>query len=173
MRAGRAVFCHQLQQTPNGLVAAGVDQGGLSSLKILRASGTDRAMPAIPPAELTAACHACCSGDMRPVGVLTSMEVKTATCWPTISGVMVTVRQPIRSALPLQRPNWTGRPCWSLRVPVLLRNNRKSGLVPSARRIFCWIVCSDDKHKLAVTIKFRRTVWAAYGFTYPFASIFG
>jgi hypothetical protein len=42
---------------------------------------------------------------------------------PTISGVIVTRFQPIKSALPLHRPNCTGRPFWSRSVPVLLRKS--------------------------------------------------
>jgi len=44
------------------------------------ASATDLATPAIPPAVSTAASHCFCSGVRRPVGVLTSMLVNTATC---------------------------------------------------------------------------------------------
>lgn len=69
------------------------------------------------------------------------MLVNTATWVPTISGVMVTVRQPIRSALPLHSPKLTGRPCWSRSVPVLLRKTLVSPLL-QAMRMCCWICCS-------------------------------
>jgi hypothetical protein len=69
------------------------------------------------------------------------MLVNTATVLPTISGVTVTRFQPIRSALPLQSPKETGLPCWSLSVPVLLRNRRVSPLL-QAILISCWIRCS-------------------------------
>jgi hypothetical protein len=105
------------------------------------ASPTDRATPAMPPAAWTASSHCCCSGRSLPVAVLTSMLVNTATVLPTISGVTVTRFHPIRSALPLQSPKETGLPCWSLSVPVLLRNNRVSPLL-QAILISCWIRCS-------------------------------
>jgi hypothetical protein len=56
---------------------------------IRNASSTLLATPAMPPAAWTVSSHACCSGRMRPVGVLTSILANTATCWPTISGVIV------------------------------------------------------------------------------------
>ncbi len=70
------------------------------------------------------------------------MLVNTATCWPTISSVMVRVVQPIRSAEPLHNPNCTGLPCWSRSVPVLLRNSLVLPLL-QAMRMCCWIDCSD------------------------------
>lgn len=69
------------------------------------------------------------------------MLVNTATCWPTISGVIVTVRQPMRSALPLASPKLTGRPCWSRSVPVLLRNSLVAPVL-QVRRMCCWMDCS-------------------------------
>jgi hypothetical protein len=99
------------------------------------------ATPAMPPAAWTASSHCCCSGRSLPVAVFTSMLVNTATVLPTISGVTVTRFQPIRSALPLQSPKETGLPCWSLSVPVLLRNRRVSPLL-QAILISCWIRCS-------------------------------
>ena len=111
------------------------------AVTIRNASSTDLATPAIPPAAWTVSSHACCSGRMRPVGVFTSMLVKTATCWPTMSGVIVMVRYPIRSALPLHRPNCTGLPCWSLSVPVLLRKSLVAP-VEQAMRMRCWMDCS-------------------------------
>jgi hypothetical protein len=100
-----------------------------------------RATPAMPPAAWTASSHCCCSGRSLPVAVFTSMLVNTATVLPTISGVILTRFQPIRSALPLQRPKETGLPRWSLSVPVLLRNRRVSPLL-QAILISCWIRCS-------------------------------
>ena len=96
----------------------------------------------MPPAAWTAASHCCCSGRTRPVDILTSMLVKIATCWPTISGVIVRLVQPIRSALPLHNPNCTGLPFLSSKLPVLLRNNRQLPLL-HASRMCCWMVCSD------------------------------
>lgn len=45
---------------------------------IRNASGTERAMPAMPPAARTASSQDCWKELTRPVGVLTSMLVKTA-----------------------------------------------------------------------------------------------
>jgi len=109
------------------------------------ASSTERATPAMPPAVWTASNHCCCSGLILPFGVLTSMLVNTATVLPTISGVIVTRFQPIKSALPLHRPNCTGRPFWSRSVPVLLRKSLVLPL-PQAMRISCWIFCSLNPH---------------------------
>jgi len=109
------------------------------------ASSTERATPAMPPAAWTASSHCCCSGLILPFGVFTSILVNTATVLPTISGVIVTRFQPIKSALPLHNPNCTGRPFWSRSVPVLLRNTRQSPLL-MAIRISCWIFCSDTQH---------------------------
>ena len=106
------------------------------------ASSTDLATPAMPPAAWTASSHCCCSGRSLPAAVFTSIEVNTATCWPTISGVIVTVRQPIRSALPLHSPKLTGRPLASRSVPVLLRNSLVAPVL-QVRRMCCWICCSD------------------------------
>ena len=100
-------------------------------------------MTAMPPAPWTASSHACCSGLMRPVGVLTSMLVKTASLVPTMAWVTVMVRQPIRSADPRARPKVTRRPVrGSGKEPTWLRNNRVSGLMPTARRICCWRMVS-------------------------------
>ena len=110
----------------------------------LSQSATLLATPAIPPAFCTASSHCRCSGLSLPVALLTSMLVNTATCCPTISGVMVRVVQPIKSALPLHNPNCTGRPLRSTNVPVLLRNSLVLPLL-HARRICCWMVCSDGK----------------------------
>jgi hypothetical protein len=97
----------------------------------------------MPPADCTALSHAVWSGLTRPVGVLTSMLVKTARRWPTMSAVTVIVRQPIRSALPRASPKVTSRPVrGSGRLPTWLRNSRVCGWVPSARRICCWRVVS-------------------------------
>lgn len=105
------------------------------------ASPTLLAIPAIPPAAATALSHCCCSGFTRPLVLFTSMLVNTAIFCPTISGVIVRLVQPIRSALPLHRPNCTGRPLASRSVPVLLRNRRQLPLL-HASRICCWMVCS-------------------------------
>ena len=113
-------------------------------LNISIASPTLLAIPAIPPAAATACIQACCSGFTRPLVLFTSMLVNTAICCPTISGVTVTVRQPIRSALPLHNPKVTGLPFISLNVPVLLRNNLQLPIL-HASRMCCWIVCSDGK----------------------------
>jgi hypothetical protein len=61
-----------------------------------------------------------------------------------MSGVIVTVRHPIRSALPLHSPKLTGRPCWSRSVPVLLRNSLVLPVL-QVRRMCCWMDCSDGK----------------------------
>jgi hypothetical protein len=50
----------------------------------------------------------------------------------------VRVVQPIRSALPLAKPNVTGRPWRSYSVPVLLRNRRVLPVL-QASRICCWM----------------------------------
>ena len=96
----------------------------------------------MPPAFNTASSHCCCSGFTRPLVLFTSMLVNTAIFWPTISGVIVRLVQPIRSAEPLHNPNCTGLPFWSRSVPVLLRNRRQSPLL-HASRMCCWMVCSD------------------------------
>jgi hypothetical protein len=120
-------------------------------------------MPAMPPAVCTVSSQACCSGRMRPVGVLTSIEVNTASWWPTISGVMVMVRQPIRSAEPRARPNWTGRPVrGSGSWPTWFRNRRQSVRVPCARRICCWSVVSAFATRLVDAICPAGTVAAIF-----------
>ncbi len=120
--------------------------------------------PAMPPAVRTVPIQACCAGVRWPVVVFTSMLVKTAICCPTISGVMVTVRQPIRSAEPRARPNCTGRPVrGSGRVPVLLRNRRRSDRVPSARRMRCWISVSAFGTRVIDPVRPAGTVAAFIG----------
>ena len=89
---------------------AGLGRDQVGSVAIRNASETERAMPEIPPAARTAACQLCCCGVRRPDGVLTSIERKTASLVPTISGVTTTVRQPMRSAEPLVKPKVTRRP---------------------------------------------------------------
>ena len=111
-------------------------------LNISIASPTLLAIPAIPPAAATALSHCCCSGFTRPLVLFTSMLVNTAIFCPTISGVIVRLLQPIRSALPLHNPKVTGLPFISLNVPVLLRNNRQLPIL-HASRMCCWITCSD------------------------------
>ena len=130
---GRSAWERQWHQHHTGSV-------GLRN-RIRCASSTDLAIPATPPAAWTASIQFFCSGRTLPVGLLTSMLVKTASWAPTMSGVMVMVRQPIRSALPLHNPNCTGRPLASFSVPVLLRNRRQLPL-PQASRMCCWICCS-------------------------------
>jgi hypothetical protein len=56
--------------------------------------------------------------------------------------VIVTVRQPMRSAEPRASPKLTGRPCWSRSVPVLLRNSLVLPVL-HVSRMCCWICCSD------------------------------
>ena len=107
-------------------------------------SATLLATAAMPPAFCTASSHDCCSGRSLPVALFTSMLVNTATCWPTISSVMVRLVQPIRSAEPLHNPNCTGLPFLSSRLPVLLRNSLVSPVL-QAMRISCWMRCSDGK----------------------------
>ncbi len=79
----------------------------------------------------------CCCFVTRPFGVLTSTARKIAILHPTISGVIVTVFQPIKSELPGVRPY---RMCLVSVViyPQVFRNNRQSSRLPSTRcTCFC------------------------------------
>jgi hypothetical protein len=136
---------------------------------ILQASPTLRATPAMPPAPRTTPSHVSCSGRIRPVGVLTSMEVKTATRWPTISGVITTVRQPIRSAEPRARPKVTSRPVrGSGKLPTWLRNRRVSARVPTASLMRCCrSVSALGTFTHAVAAQNKRVLPNRLGFSCP------
>ena len=57
-----------------------------------------------------------------PPGAFASTARKRATLRPTMSGVMVTGMNPIRSLLPGHSPNRMNRPSDALTAPTLFRN---------------------------------------------------
>lgn len=66
-------------------------------------------MIATPPDSVTFFAHVACSGLIRPALVFVSRLTNWANCFPTISGVIVTVRQPIPSPEPTISPACSGR----------------------------------------------------------------
>lgn len=80
-------------------------------------------MIATPPDSVTFFAHVACSGLIRPALVFVSRLTNWANCFPTISGVIVTVRQPIPSPEPTISPACSGRG-FKIKIPSSGHINR-------------------------------------------------
>lgn len=107
------------------------------------ASSTDLATPAIPPAFRMCSMNAFCCSVALPLAVFTSIAANTGTSIPTISGVTVTFRYPIRSLPPgLPTPNCTYLPVLgSGKLPLLFLHSL-TGPRLHANLISCWMLVS-------------------------------